>query len=93
MAKTFVIPQDPEARKKIMTTIREISGSFTRVEAERDYVKEAIKALAEEHQLPKKYLSKFAKDYHKSATNEAREQMSEYEELLDALDPPQEEQE
>lgn len=92
MAKTFIIPQHPEARKKIMSVIREISGSYTRVEAERDYVKEAIAKLAEDHQLPKKYLTKFAKDYHKSATNEAREQMSEYEELLDALDPPQEDQ-
>lgn len=90
MAKTFVIPSDPAVRKKIMSTIREISGSYTRTEAERDYVKGAIETLAEEHQLPKKYLSKFAKDYHKSTTNEAREQMSEYEELLDALDPPPE---
>ena len=92
MAKTFVIPTDPEVRKKIMSTIREISGSYTRAEGERNYVKEAIAKLAEDHQLPKKYLSKFAKDYHKRATNEAREQMNEYEELLDVLDPQPEQE-
>lgn len=83
----FPIPADEHMKKKIMDCVREVSGSLTRVEAERDLIKEAIKALAEETQIPKKFLNKFAKDYHKSTLAESIGQNEEYELLARALQP------
>ena len=36
----------------------ELSGSMTRAEAERDFQKEAIKAISKEHEIPKVLLKK-----------------------------------
>lgn len=62
----FVLPSDPATIKKIKDAVFEISASYTRVEGEKDFAKEAIKALAEETQIPKKHLTKIAKLFHKS---------------------------
>lgn len=59
------LPSDPEVRKAIKKCLEELSGSMTRIEGERDYIKEAIKNICEEYQLSKKTFRKLAKTYHK----------------------------
>ena len=46
MTQTVQQISSPADRKKIKDALHEISGSMTRIEAERDYIKEAIKELA-----------------------------------------------
>lgn len=55
----------PEDRKKFRDAINEISNSMTRTEAERDLIKEIVKDLSDNFQIPKKTISKIAKTYHK----------------------------
>ena len=83
----FPIPSDPVQKDKIMAVIREVSGSFTRIEAERDYVKEAIGVLAKDQQIPKKLLNQFAKAYYRSNFAEVVGGNEEFEELTMALQP------
>ncbi|HET8688242.1 MAG TPA: hypothetical protein VFM18_16540 [Methanosarcina sp.] len=83
----FPIPSDPEQKKQIMDCVREVSASLTRVEAERDLIKEAIKKLSEDTQIPKKILNKFAKAYHKSNFATVVGESEEFEELTLALQP------
>ena len=83
----FPMPTDPAMQKRIMDCVREVSGSFTRVEAERDLIKEAIKVLSEETQIPKKILNKFARSYHKSNFSEVVGGNEEFEALVRALQP------
>lgn len=52
-------------KNKLKTTIHEISNSMTRIDGERDFIKEAIKAASEEHQMDKRVLRKIARAYHK----------------------------
>lgn len=59
------IPSDPATIKKIKDACIEISASMTRAEAEKTLQKEAVTLLAEETEIPKKYLNKLAKLYHK----------------------------
>ena len=67
--------QDPETRQKIRATFGEISASMTRIEAEKDLIKETIKKLSEDHSIPKSVLNKAAKIYHKQTyTKEVQEQ-------------------
>ena len=59
------LPSDPAARKTIKDCMQEISNSMTRIEGERDFIKEAINNTCEEFQLSKKTFRKLVKTYHK----------------------------
>lgn len=67
--------QDPAVRQKIRAAVGEISGSMTRIEAEKALIKEIIKKLSEEHELPKKELSRMAKTYHKQSYAKEQEEI------------------
>lgn len=56
---------NPADRKKIKDALIEISDSMTRVEAERDLIKDIVKSISDDFDLPKKYVSKMARLYHK----------------------------
>lgn len=55
----------PEDRKKIKDAVQEISNSMLRMEAERDLIKEIIKEVSDNHQIPRKIIAKIAKTFHK----------------------------
>jgi len=59
------VMSNPEDRKAIFNAIREISDSYSRIEAERDLIKEILNTKSEDHEIPKKYLRKLAQWYHK----------------------------
>lgn len=52
-------------KNKVLGVLKEVSNAMTRIEAERDFIKEAIKAAADEHELDKKILRKMAGVYHR----------------------------
>lgn len=56
---------NPADKLKIKKMMGEISNSYTRMEAERELIKETINALAEEYDLEKKQLRKMSRTYHK----------------------------
>lgn len=58
---------NPEARKAVKSFCDEMSASMARAEGERDFQKEAVKNLADEHELDKSLLKKMAKTYHRSS--------------------------
>lgn len=68
----------PEDRKKIKNALFEISGSMTRIEAEKDLIKNIITDVSTNHQLPKKIVTKMARIYHKQ---NFQEEQAEYDEL------------
>jgi len=56
---------NPTDRIKIKNMLAEISGSMTRMSAERDLIRETIKEMSDQFQLPKRTLSRMAKVYDK----------------------------
>jgi hypothetical protein len=76
-----IIPNDPIALKAVKDCIFEISASMTRIESERDFIKEAINNVAEKHKISKKHLRKAAVSYHKSNLQQTVEQTKEVVEL------------
>ena len=75
----------PVDRAKIKKMLAEISGSMTRVEAERDYIKESVKEMSAEFQLSKKTLNKMARVYHKQNFNEEVASHEEFEDLYETI--------
>ena len=63
--KQVNIPNDPVVQKKIKDAMQEASASYVRIEAERDFLKELFADLAKDTELPKGYLLKASKLYHK----------------------------
>lgn len=75
----------PADRDKIRKMLAEISGSFTRIEAERDLIRETIKEMSDQFQLPKKTLNKMAKVYHKQNFNQEVAEHEEFESLYEEI--------
>lgn len=80
MAITISSPAD---RKKIKDAVQEISNSLTRMEAERDLIKEIVKEVSAEHQIPKKILAKIAKTFHKQNLTQ---EVADHEDFVDLYD-------
>ena len=55
------------------------------MEAERDFIKEAIEALADDVDVPKKYLNKLAKIFHKQNLSETVGEMEDVEALYETV--------
>ena len=65
---------NPETIKAVNKALQEISNSLTRIEAERDLIKDVLGNIVEDHGIDKKILRKMAKVYHKrSFTTEVQE--------------------
>lgn len=52
-------------KAKVLGCLNEISNSLTRIEAERDLIKEILDRLQEECEIPKKLGRRLARVYHK----------------------------
>lgn len=68
-------------KEKLKKNIQEISNSMTRIDAERDLIKEIVKDAHEEHQIDKKVLRKMARAYHKQNFSEEVATQEEFETL------------
>ncbi len=86
--QTFVMPSSPADRKAIMDAMGEISASMTRMEGEKNYIKETIGDLSQKFQIPKKLLNRFAKTYHKQTYADELGQDSEFETMVQLLINP-----
>jgi F420-0:gamma-glutamyl ligase-like protein len=75
----------PVDKKKLKDAILEISKSMTRMEAERDLIKEIIKEQSDQFQIPKKILAKIAKTYHKQNLTQEVEDHEDFVELYEEV--------
>jgi len=75
----------PVDRKKIRDALQEISSSMTRIDAEKDFIKDAIAGVADSFNLSKKTIAKLARVYHKQNFNEETEQFQEFENLYEEI--------
>jgi ssDNA-specific exonuclease RecJ len=75
----------PADRDKIKKMLAEISGSMTRMQAERDLVRETIKDMSKQFNLPVKTLNRMAKVYHKQNYNQEVAEHEEFEELYETI--------
>jgi hypothetical protein len=54
-----------QQKLEVKNCLQEISNSYTRIEAERDHVKEIIQKMADEFEMNKRLSRRLAKVYHK----------------------------
>ena len=80
-----MIASSPADRKAIYDALKEISNSMTRIEAERDLIREAIDNTCENFNLNKKTLRRMAKVYHKQNFNQEKEEHEEFETMYSVI--------
>jgi regulator of replication initiation timing len=81
----MTIPSNPADRKAIYDCMKEISDSMTRIESERDFIKNAINTICEEQNLSKKTFRKLAKVYHKQNFQQEVQSHEEFETLYETI--------
>ncbi len=72
-------------KNELRGVLQEISNSMTRMDAEKEYIKEAIAAASEKYQLNKKYLRKMAKVYHQNNFTDEVSDMEEFQKLYETI--------
>ena len=83
-----IIPSSLEDRKKIRGALEEISNSLTRIEAERDLIKEILQDVEDKFELPKKYTRKVAKIFHKQNFAEVKTEQEDLETIYETVTGP-----
>tara|TARA_R110001592_G_scaffold216404_1_gene470007 strand:+ start:270 stop:527 length:258 start_codon:yes stop_codon:yes gene_type:complete len=81
----IIIPSSDHDKKRIKECMEEISNSYLRQEAEREFVKEALISLEDDVGIPKKYLGKMARIYHKQNMSELLSEIEDIEALLESV--------
>jgi len=79
------LPTTPADKLKLLDALKEISSSMTRMEAERDLIKNVKKDVCDDLQLNRKVLNKLAKTYHKGNYNEEVELHKDFESLYETV--------
>ena len=75
----------PEDKKKLEKAIQEMSNSMTRIDAEKDLMKDIIQETHDSLGVEKKYIRKIATIWHKQNVNEVKTETDEVMELYEEL--------
>ena len=70
-------------KAKVLGCLQEISNSLTRVEAERDLIKEILQKMQDECEIPKKLGRKLARTYHKRNYEEEVAEQSDFQTIYE----------
>ena len=76
---------NPADREKLLKVIREVSDSMSRVQGEKEYIREAIADISKQLQLPKKIVAKMAKVYFKQNYDEEVAVQDQFETLYETI--------
>lgn len=70
-------------KAKVLGCLQEISNSLTRIESERDLVKEILQKMQDECEIPKKLGRKLARTYHKRNYEEEVAEQSDFQTIYE----------
>lgn len=74
-----------EDRKKVGAAIQEISNSMTRIDAEKDLIKDIVEQTSTKYEIDKKHLRKLATIYHNQNIHEVKTAFDEVDQLYSEL--------
>ena len=72
-------------KAKVLGCLQEISNSLTRIEAERDLIKEILQKMQDECEIPKKLARKLARVYHKRNYEEEVAEQSDFQSIYETV--------
>lgn len=85
MTNNVIVPSSDADKKKIKDALFEISASMTRIESEKNLVKEILANIEEEVNIPKKFMAKMAKVYHKQNYSQEVSDQEDFQTLYETI--------
>jgi hypothetical protein len=76
---------NPADQAKLLNVLRECSGSMTRMEGEKDFIKEAVTNVCKDLQLPKRLVNRLVKVYHRQNFDEEVAVHEQFESLYETI--------
>ncbi len=76
---------NPKDREQLLGVLSECSNALTRIDSEKDLIKEAVKKVCEDLQLPKRLVNKLVKVYHKQNYDEEVATHEQFETLYETV--------
>jgi len=70
-------------KAKVLGCLQEISNSLTRIESERDLIREVLQKMQDECEIPKKLSRKLARTYHKRNYEEEVAEQSDFQTIYE----------
>lgn len=72
-------------RKRVRDALQEISNAMARMEGEREFIRDAKKALVDDQLVDKKVLNRMVKVYHKQNYAEERQTDNEFQDMYEIV--------
>jgi hypothetical protein len=85
MTTNVIVPSSSADRHAVQKALQEISGSLTRIDAEKDLIKDILATVEDNQNIPKKYMRKMAKIYHKQNFTEIQQEQEDLETLYETV--------
>lgn len=76
---------NPEDREKLLKVIKNCSDSMARMDGEKDFIREEIKEISKQLEIPKRLVSKMIKVYHKQNYDEEVAVHEQFETLYETI--------
>lgn len=83
--KEVIVPSDPVSRAKIKKALQSIGDEWAIIEGHKAVIKETIDAVAEEHELPKKFVRKLAKTMYMQNFKNQEKEFEDFQELYEKV--------
>lgn len=79
------VPSSEEHRKDIFEKIKQMSNAMTRMEGEKEFIKETKKLIKENYDIDTKWINMTLKDYHEDKFDESVKAFEEYEGFYESI--------
>lgn len=80
-----IIPSNPQEREKLRAMLVEMTNSLTRIDAEKELLKETADEVSRQYELPKKLVNKLARTMHKRNYSQVAAENDSFETLYEAI--------
>jgi len=81
----IIIPSSEEHRKDILNQIKQMSDALTRMDSEKEFIKDTVKFVKETYDIDPKWINKTLKDFHKNKFDETVKEFEEYEAFYETI--------
>ena len=85
MSKSIIVPSSPADLKVIHEAVKEAGDCMIRIDSEKQAVKDIVDDLAEKFELPKRFINKMIKTYHKASFDKETSDSDDFAELYEAV--------
>jgi cyanate lyase len=76
---------NPAERKQLQDMLKEASGAMTRIASEKEFIKESIKKVCDDLDLPKRLVNRLVKVFHKQSFDEEVANHEQFEKIYEII--------